>query len=128
MKIRFIRNDIPVSSKVEFDASKMVERGGRYFCRTDVDHETTIEQVWRHVKNMDAEPADDEARALCQPLTDRTDKGRLLKAREAVAKGIHPDDLEAFYAGEILGYKPDCSYIPGPNWKGNDEDDDSTDA
>jgi hypothetical protein len=128
MKIRFIRKDIPVSSKVGFDPATMVERDGWKFCRTDIDHETTAEQAWLHVKNMDAEPADDEARALCQPLLDRSDKGRLLLAREAVAKGIHPDDLQAFYDGVILGYKTDGSYIPGPNWKGDDEDDDDSDA
>lgn len=128
MKIRFIRKDIPVAPGVAFDAEKMVERGGHYFCRDDVDHETTPKTAWRHIHNMDAIPVDAEAKALCQPLTQREDQERLKKARDAVGLGIAPDDLEMFYNNEILGYRPDGSYIPGPNWQGDDDDDDDADA
>ena len=37
------------------------------------------------------------------------------KAYERVSKGIHPEDYDKFDRGEILGYNPDGSYIPGPN-------------
>ena len=38
-------------------------------------------------------------------------------AYERLAHGIAPEDFAKFDAGEIAGYNPDGSYIPGPNAK-----------
>lgn len=37
-------------------------------------------------------------------------------ARQRVRLGIAPDDFEAFDQGIMVGYKPDGSFIPGPNY------------
>ena len=36
-------------------------------------------------------------------------------AAKRLAAGIHHEDFAKYDAGEILGYYPDGSYIPGPN-------------
>lgn len=46
-----------------------------------------------------------------------------IKAAERVAAGIHPDDFSRFDSGEIAGYNPDGSYIPGPNAATFDDED-----
>ena len=33
-----------------------------------------------------------------------------------LAAGIHPDDFPLYDAGVIVGYNPDGTYMPGPNW------------
>lgn len=37
------------------------------------------------------------------------------RAQRRAAFGIHPDDFDAFDSGEMVGYYPDGSNIPGPN-------------
>lgn len=69
-----------------------------------------------------AKPADDECRIRCG-MTD-TQIAAAALAQEKVSKGIHPDDYDRYDSGEILGYNPDGSYIPGPNWDGPDQEDD----
>lgn len=67
-----------------------------------------------------AEPADEE----CEKAHGMTEE-QLLKARFAAmrtAKGIHPDDFEAYDAGVITGYRTDGSYQPGENWVEPEED------
>ncbi len=50
------------------------------------------------------------------------------KAYERVSKGIHPEDYDKYDRGEIAGYNPDGSYIPGPNAATfGDEDEDEED-
>ncbi len=39
------------------------------------------------------------------------------KAYNRLALGIAPEDFDKFDAGEIAGYNPNGSYIPGPNAK-----------
>lgn len=44
------------------------------------------------------------------------------KAYERVSRGIHPDDYAAYDAGKMIGYNPDGSWKPGPNYVPGDED------
>lgn len=37
-------------------------------------------------------------------------------AHERLTRGIEPDDFDKYDKGQILGYNPDGSYIPGPNF------------
>lgn len=126
MRIKFIRDDIEVAAGVEFDAATMVRRGERCYMLRDVAVDTDRRSAWIHVGNADAVPADAEAQELCQHRMNNW--AYKLKAREALAKGIHPEDMERFMSGEISGYNVDGSVIPGPNWQGDDEEDDDDGA
>lgn len=61
-----------------------------------------------------AEPADDE----CSKAAGMTQEMmmRAQHAQERTSRGIVPDDFELYDQGKILGYNPDGSYIRGPNW------------
>lgn len=80
-------------------------------------HGPALSDCWMAVKCGWADPVDDE----CDAMSGRMSRERLDAAQRAytrVAKGIHPEDAEAFDAGEILGYDPlTGDYIKGPNWK-----------
>lgn len=58
-------------------------------------------------------PADEECR-IAAGMTDEKMK-KAQKHYGAVAKGIHPDDYPAFFAGEMTGYDGKGRKVPGPN-------------
>jgi hypothetical protein len=63
-----------------------------------------------------AVPADDEcARAVADMTPERTAAAQA--HYEMVAKGIHPDDYEAYQAGAMVGYTPEGDWQPGPNFE-----------
>lgn len=69
-----------------------------------------------------AEPADEE----CEKAHGKTPE-ELVGIRHAArrtARGIHPEDFEAYDAGIITGYKPDGSYQPGENWVEPEDEED----
>lgn len=72
-----------------------------------------------------AEPADDECHAAHGMSEERMKDAR--KAYPRVAAGVQPEDYQAFDDGKMLGYKPDGSWKPGPNFTDGDEDDYETD-
>lgn len=123
MKIRFIRSDMEVQQNLikEFDPDTMIsnEVNGRWYWRTDVDFEQkTVREVQLHVGMGNAEPVDDEAkRAAANYMTNW--QQRLLR-RDALAKGIVPEDMERFESGELLGYDDDQNDILS---EGNDDGD-----
>lgn len=116
MKIQFIRSDMQVNQNLiaEFDPETMVENeeSGRWYWRTDVvfDQETARE-AQLHVGMGNAEPVDEEAKRACANFM--TDWPKRLAAREALAKGIAPEDLERFHSGELLGYKDGRDVLAG---------------
>ena len=60
-----------------------------------------------------AEPLDDECRAAAGMT-----EGELKRAQYAqlrTSRGIQPDDFEAYDSGEMIGYFPDGTPIPGPH-------------
>lgn len=67
-----------------------------------------------------AVPADEECRQACRMTQAEIDLAQ--RNYPAMALGIWPDDREAFFAGKIAGYNADGSYIPGPNWAMDEED------
>ena len=77
-------------------------------------------ESWKLVRMGMAEPADDECRARCNMNQAQIDAAA--KAQERGSKGIHPDDYEAFDRGEMVGYKPDGTFIPGPNFEQYQDD------
>lgn len=79
-------------------------------------------QAFRLVQQGVAVAVDDE----CQRAASRT-KEQLASAQHAyerLSKGIHPEDFDKFDRGEIAGYNPDGTYIPGPNAQTFDDDED----
>lgn len=85
---------------------------------TEIEHW----QAFRLVQQGVAVAVDDE----CRQAANRT-KQQLATAQHAyerLSKGIHPEDFDKYDRGEIAGYNPDGSYIPGPNAQTFDEDDD----
>lgn len=76
---------------------------------TVIDHP----EAWELIGHGVAIPADDE----CRVRAGMTEKqmAEAQYAAKRLAAGIHPEDFDRYDAGEILGYNPDGSYIPGPN-------------
>jgi hypothetical protein len=70
-------------------------------------------QAWELIGHGVAIPADD----ACRKRAGMTE-AQMAAAQYAAVRtlaGIHPDDFAKYDAGEIAGYNPDGSYIPGPN-------------
>ena len=68
---------------------------------------------WKLVRMGAAICADEE----CEQRVNMTDRelATVQHAQRRVRAGIHPEDYDAFDAGEMTGYYPDGSFIPGPN-------------
>ncbi len=60
-------------------------------------------------------PADKECQEACGMTPDQIRSA--CKAYDRLALGIHPSNFEAFDRGEMVGYNPDGSNKPGPNFK-----------
>ncbi len=84
---------------------------------------TVIEhpQAFRLVQNGVAEPADEECKIRANMSAEKFALAR--RNYPAVAKGIVPEDRDAFFAGKMNGYNPDGSWKPGPNATEEDVDD-----
>ena len=72
-----------------------------------------------------AEPVDEECRKACNMTDAQIEAAKA--AYPKVAAGIHPDDSEAYDRGEMIGYNPDGSWIPGSDAPTCDEDEDIDD-
>ena len=70
-------------------------------------------EAWKLVRMGVAVPADEE----CEKKVDMTDRelAQVQHAQRRVRADIHPEDYEAFDAGEMIGYYPNGAFIPGPN-------------
>ena len=80
--------------------------------------------VWKLVRRGAAEPEDDECRAAANMTPEQLRAAQYHQKRTAA--GIHPDDFDAFDRGEMVGYYPDGSYIPGSNASHFRDDDEET--
>lgn len=77
-----------------------------------------------------AEAVDDECREAANMTPAEWQAAYLAYPRTAA--GIHPEDFAAWNEGRMRGYKPDGSFIPGPNADedldlAEDDDDDEWD-
>lgn len=140
MKARIIRGDIEVSRDPDQLSAEWMEltdireilRNGsmvrRAFWKVGaILGGPGLEDCWMLVQQGCAEPADDE----CDARAGRMTRERLAEAQHAyerVSRGIAPEDYERFDKGEIVGYNPDGTDKPGPNWvppvEETDEEDD----
>jgi hypothetical protein len=68
---------------------------------------------WKLVRAGAAESIDEECEAAANMTPRQLELAQ--RAQRRAAAGIHPDDFEAFDSGEMDGYYPDGTFIPGPN-------------
>lgn len=61
-----------------------------------------------------AEPVDEACMQRARMTPDSMLKAA--HAYERMVRGILPSDFELYDRGAIVGYEPDGSYTPGPNW------------
>ena len=102
---------------MEITEVRQVKRNGRMIPRAFWKVGAIIElpDCWMAVEMGWAEPADDE----CFQKSGCMTREQLNAAQRAYIKtdlGIHPDDYEKFDAGVMVGYNPDGTDKPGPNW------------
>lgn len=138
MKYQLIRDDLEPSypnhqcgwvpdNMRDCVCTREVTRSGRLqavvFWRTDVvfDHPTG----YRLVQNGDAIPMDEECELAAGLKPEQLTVVQY--NRERLARGIHPDDWEAYDKGYMVGYQPDGTWQPGPNydaWLSEQEEED----
>lgn len=71
-------------------------------------------QAYLLVRQGCAKPADDECEKAA--AMNNTQRQQAQKAYNRLARGIHPDDFEAFDEGLMTGYDPETGeWLPGPN-------------
>lgn len=71
------------------------------------------QDVYLLVRAGCAEPLDEEC-AIAADMTEEQLKRAQYSYKRADA-GIHPEDFDAYAAGEMVGYYSDGTWIPGPN-------------
>jgi len=119
MKAKFLRDDIQYVGPPEFhkDDTEMREvyRNGedvklRFWKKGAVINHP---KSFRLVQQGICEPADAECEHRANMNPDRMKAAG--HAYERLKRGIQPQDFERYDRGELLGYNPDGSDIPGPN-------------
>jgi hypothetical protein len=85
---------------------------------------TVIEHpdAWKLVRMGMAEPEDDECRERAGMNGEQMRKAQY--AQDKFEKKIRLEDRRAYDDGEMLGYDEDGEWIPGPNYMGDEDDDD----
>jgi hypothetical protein len=78
---------------------------------TVIDHPKAYALVLRGV----AEPADDECKAKADPTPEQMERAQFYYDRTEA--GIIPDDFQAYADGLMVGYNPDGTWKPGPNFE-----------
>lgn len=107
-----------VRTNVTFPTTPEVDARGAWVwpAGTEIEHW----QAFRLVQQGVAVAIDEE----CRHAANRTSE-QLVAAQyayERLSRGIHPEDFERYDRGEIVGYNPDGSYVPGPNAQTFDDD------
>lgn len=122
MRVRLIRDDLGALPSFRDDERVEIRGKNTPFWKHGAVIDTDARGAALLVGNGDAEPADEEAEAVCSGWQKR--RPEVLLSRDMLAKGIDPDDRDKFRRGEILGYDENGDYIPGPNWTDPEEEDD----
>ena len=94
-----------------WDDDRLIEKGGQFYwpAGTIEDHP----QAYMLVQMGVAEPADEECELRAKMSVEQMAIAQ--RHAQALAKGIQPQDYGRFFSGELAGYNPDGSEIPGPN-------------
>ena len=123
MKARIIRDDLEVSPSAELSEDEQLQTVERTVWRNGANQTATFWERGAILQRPDcymlvrmgvAEPADEE----CEQWAGMTGQQRqqAQHAARRLSAGIHPEDFGLFDAGIILGYNPDGTYKPGPNF------------
>ncbi len=130
MKAKFVRDDAECIVKPpDPDQTHFVEkmRNGRIrpICFWNKGAVVTFPRAYHLVQCGICEPADAE----CEEAADMTPEmmEAAQKAHVRLKRGIHHTDNERYERGELVGYNPDGSDIPGPNAATFDDDEDDDD-
>lgn len=98
-------------------------------CRVDESHPDGIRRAGEIIEHPDAyklvrrgaaESADEECEQAADMTPDQLEFAQ--KRYPMIAAGIHPEDYGAWERGEMRGYYPDGSHIPGPNAPDEEEE------
>jgi hypothetical protein len=133
MQARILRDDLEVSPSVELSPEEQAQTVERQVLRNGAKQSATFWKQGAVLTRPDsfmlvrmgiAEAVDDECKQRASMWADQFRAAQHAYAR--LNAGIHPDDFGLFDAGIILGYNPDGTYKPGPNFDQfpRDEDDD----
>lgn len=78
---------------------------------------TIIDQpeAYKFVRHGIADPVDEECRIAAGMSEPEIVVAKMRQRR--VSAGIHPDDYDVYDQGIMVGYNPDGSFKPGPNYE-----------
>ena len=136
MQAKIIRDDLEVSPSAVLTDEEKSQTVERIVWRNGADTPATFWKLGAILTRPDsymlvrlgvAEPADDECR-IAASMTGAQREAAQHAARRLSA-GIHPEDFGLYDSGIIIGYNPDGTYKPGPNFDqlpdlDNDDEDD----
>ena len=132
MKARYLRDDIEVGGLIN------VSPGNVHFVDKfrnqsivpvlcfKVGAIMDIPNAFRYVQMGVCEPADEECEKRANMSPERM--AAAIYAYERSNKAIHHTDFKRYDRGELVGYNPDGSDIPGPNAVTFDDVDDADDS
>ena len=123
MKARIIRDDLEVSPSAVLSEGEQLQTVERVVWRNGANQTALFWELGAILERPDcymlvrmgvAEPADEE----CEQWAGMNGQQRqqAQHAARRLSAGIHPEDFALFDAGIILGYNPDGTYKPGPNY------------
>lgn len=131
MQARFLRDDIPYVGPPELYPHETYvrkrmqnHRMGQVRCWKKGGI-TTHPRCFRLVQMGVCEAVDEECIERANMSPERM--AAAIYAYERMNRGIHPDDFKKYDAGEMTGYNPDGSDIPGPNAETFDDVDEEED-
>ena len=123
MQARIIRDDIEVSPSADLSEAEKSQTVERIVWRNGADTPVTFFKPGAILDRPDsfmlvrlgiAEPADEQCRLAASMTTAQRQQAQ--HASKRLAAGIHPEDFGLYDAGVIVGYNPDGTYKPGPNF------------
>ena len=120
MKARYIRDvHEPRQKVVDEHRDELVQKedGEWYWPEGTVEDHP---RAYMLVRMGTAEPDDEECAQAARMTREQMERAQ--RHADALAKGIQPEDYGRYFAGELAGYNPDGSDIPGPNWIGEPYD------
>lgn len=130
MKCELVRDDLECVSPTPDEEQTVIEeimRNGKKVKRRFWKRGSIIDdpKAFRLVQMGVAVPADEECKNAAGMSAVEIELAK--RAAERLQKGIIPKDYDLFDRGVILGYNPDGSYKPGPNWHEMEEEEADTD-
>ena len=123
MQTRIIRDDIEVSPSAVLSEHEQIQTVERTVWRNGANQRATFWELGAILERPDsymlvrmgvAEPADEECRIAAS--MNAAQRAEAQHAARRLSAGIQPEDFHLYDAEVILGYNPDGSYKPGPNY------------